>query len=209
MHLRRLGLWLAVLFGCAFAVPVSADTAEHRELGPHVHGHGTLNIAFEGGRVTLDLETPGTDLLGFEHEAKSDAEKAALTDVDAKLKAPLALFKFPSGAGCKVAEAKVDLDDDEAEDAKAGANATASKGAAGHNHADHDHGDHAHGPYATIGGEYELSCASLSAITSIEFDYFKIFPRAQSLTVNVVTPRAQSAFEVTRAKPILDLGKLM
>ena len=42
---------------------------DHRELGPHVHGHGTLNIAIEDKRVSMELEVPGMDIVGFEHAA--------------------------------------------------------------------------------------------------------------------------------------------
>ena len=35
---------------------------EHRELGPHVHGHGTLNIAIDDKTVSMELEVPGMDV---------------------------------------------------------------------------------------------------------------------------------------------------
>lgn len=183
----------------------AAGAEEHRELGPHEHGHGTLNIAFEGGRVTMELEAPGMDLLGFEHEARSDADKATLDKVTAALKNPLALFKMPPAAGCKVSDAKVEMGDDD--ETAAGKPAAADGKPAAQ--ADAHQGEHDHGPNDTIHGNYELSCASLAGITAIDFDYFKAFAGAKSLTVTIVTPRAQSAFEVSRDKPVLDLGKLM
>ena len=36
---------------------------EHRELGSHEHGRGTLNIAVEGNKVTMELEVPGAGKL--------------------------------------------------------------------------------------------------------------------------------------------------
>lgn len=202
MPLRRIGPAAAASAGLALglALATGAGADDHRQLGAHVHGHGTLDMAFEGGRVTLDLEAPGMDILGFEHAAQSEADKAALAAATARLRDPLALFKIPAAAGCKVAEAKVELGHD-ADDG--------DKDTADAHHDGHHDGHGEHGPYDTVGGEYELSCASLAGLTSIEFDYFKVFPSANSLTVNIVTPRAQSTFEVSRDKPVLDLGKLM
>ena len=46
-------------------------------------------------------------------------------------------------------------------------------------------------------------------MTAIEFGYFRAFAGAQKLDVNVITPKGQSKFEVTRAKPRLDLAGMM
>ena len=48
-----------------------------------------------------------------------------------------------------------------------------------------------------------------SSLTSITFDYFKTYPGAQKLTVNVVTAKAQNKYEVSRDKPELDLAGTM
>ncbi len=45
--------------------------------------------------------------------------------------------------------------------------------------------------------------------TTINFDYFALFAGAHDLTVNVVTAKGQSKYEVSRDKPTLDLGGIM
>ena len=50
---------------------------------------------------------------------------------------------------------------------------------------------------------YVLDCANPSALTSIEFDYFKVFAGAKALTVNVVSQKAQNTYEVTRDRSTL------
>jgi hypothetical protein len=87
-----------------------AARTTHRELGPHEHGRGTLNIAVEGNKISLELEVPGVDIVGFEHEAKSRNDKTTLEKAKQKLSAPLSLFKFPASAGCRVTEAKVEVE---------------------------------------------------------------------------------------------------
>ena len=82
----------------------------HRELGPHVHGHGTLNIAIEDKRVSMELEVPGMDIVGFEHAPSTDDQKAAVEKAKARLEKPLGVFSLPAAAGCTVAEAKVAIE---------------------------------------------------------------------------------------------------
>ena len=96
-----------LIIAAALAVSLPAIAAEeHRELGPHEHGHGKLNIAIEGNRVSMELEVPGADIVGFEHEASTPDQKAAVEKAKATLSDALAVFKLPAGAGCKLAEAQ-------------------------------------------------------------------------------------------------------
>jgi hypothetical protein len=194
----------------AFAVMALAATVsavayaeEHRELGPHVHGHGNLNIAVEDKRVSMELEVPGIDIVGFEHDATTDDQKAVVEKAKAQLAQPRAVFKLPAAAGCTVADAKVaveaehhhdgDADDDHDHDQAAGE--------------DHDHDEHeGHKEFHVT---YTLDCAKPASITAIDFDYFKLFRGAHDLTVNIVTAKAQNTYNVTRDAPSLDLAGIM
>jgi hypothetical protein len=190
------------ILGLALAVLPAAAEEEHRELGAHEHGHGTLDIAIEKTRVTMELETPGMDIVGFEHEAESKEQKAAVEKAVAQLADALSLFKMPASAGCKVAEAKVEIE-------------------TGHEHEDGDkdhakeeHGEHKGEKHEEKGhnefhATYALDCAKPAALTSIAFEYFKVFAGANAITVNVVTAKAQNKYEVSREKPVLDLGGMM
>ncbi len=91
------------------AIPTRGEEG-HRELGPHVHGHGTLNIAIEDKRVSMELEVPGMDIVGFEHAPSTDDQKAAVEKAKARLEKPLGVFSLPAAAGCTVAEAKVAIE---------------------------------------------------------------------------------------------------
>ena len=100
---------------------------EHGSLSAHEHGVGRLNAALDGQTLELELESPAMNLVGFEHAATSDADKAKVAAVRAQLEKPLALFNLPTAAGCVVASqelesplfgGKPDADDDHDEDAK-------------------------------------------------------------------------------------------
>jgi hypothetical protein len=194
---------VAVFAACTL-IAVRASAGEpHRELGPHQHGHGTLNIAIESGRVSMDLDVPGMDVVGFEHAPNSAEQKAAAQKAEDTLKQPLALFKVPAAAACKVADAKVAIEQEHGDNHHAEAdNSKAVSEAA--EHADDEH--EGHNDYNVT---YVLECSNPSALSSIEFDYFKAFAGAKALTVNVVSEKAQNTFEVTREKPVADLGGMM
>ena len=67
---------LLLVAGVGIAVPALIAQAQHRELGPHQHGHGTLNIAIEGGRVSMP-EIRSTISLGSSMRSRAaDASEA-------------------------------------------------------------------------------------------------------------------------------------
>jgi len=185
---------LLLVAGVGIAVPALIAQAQHRELGPHQHGHGTLNIAIEGGRVSMELDVPGADIVGFEHAATTKSQRDAVDKAKAQLAAPLSLFATPKSAACSVKEANVKIEGAEPKDA-------AAKPADNAKAAQHEHSD--------FNADYVLECTSIDKLTSIEFPYFRVFPAAEELEVNLVTQKGQSKFEVKRSKPRLSLaGKI-
>ena len=178
------------------AVVLLAATAaaqERRELGPHEHGHATLDVAVEGKRMTMMLNAPGADIVGFEHAAESDADRAALDAGMAALQDPLALFKLPSGAGCSLDDADVRQVFEAHEHEEAGHE---------EEHAEEHGGEATHSAFEA---EYALTCADPSAIESIDFAFFDRFPNAEEVGVNLVSERGQSSYEVARDEPRLAL----
>lgn len=188
----------------AVTVPIAVAAEEgHRELGAHVHGHGTLNIAIEEKRVSMELEAPGMDLVGFEHAATSDDQKAAVDKAKALLGKPLGVFVLPAAAGCTLASSDVAIEAEHHHDGDAGDHDHDAKDAADHD--DHD----AHSGHNQFHATYAFDCANPAELTAITFDYFKEFAGAQGLTVNVVSAKGQNKYEVSRDKPTLDLGGIM
>jgi hypothetical protein len=199
---------LAIGFGLAAA---GVAEAQQRQAGAHEHGRGTLNIAIEGTRLSMELEAPGADIVGFEHKAKTKKQKAAVEKAEKQLGAPQALFQLPAAAGCEFEASNVSLEGDEH----------------GHEHGgdakakDHDHAHEAKGKshghddatgeaeHSSFRAEYAFNCSAPANLTSIGFDYFKVFAGAQKLDVTVIGPKGQSRFEVSRARPRLDLGGMM
>jgi len=196
----RKTLWLisALAFAQTLAGSIDPAAAQERQLGAHEHGRGTLNMAVEGSRVSLELEAPGADIVGFEHSARTARQKAALKQAKQQLLAPQSLFKFPSAAGCVVAEASVDIESGEHEHEH-----EKEKGAEGNKAEAAEEG------HSNFHGQYAFNCKDPARITAIEFGYFQAFAGAQKLEVNVITPKGQTRFDVTRAKARIDLAGMM
>ena len=184
-----------ILFAGALCLGVSnaALADEHRELGPHEHGHGTLNIAIEGSLVKMELEVPGDDIVGFEHAPSTAEEKSLIDKAKATLAQPLALFTVPAAAKCVVKEANVKIQEEKHEPGEEPEKE--ADGTVAH-----------HNEFFVV---YAVSCGTISALKSLDFDYFKFFKNAQALTVNVITAAGQSKFEATREKPRVDLSGLI
>ncbi len=168
------------------AFPVLAE--EKRELGAHEHGHGALNIAVEGRSLLMELEVPGHDIVGFEHAAVSDADKAAVETGLAQLAKAGELFGLPAAAGCELVEVSAEVHGDEDHEAHEDHDHDAHKD-------DHDHDDHkgdheAHEEeegHSEFHAEYAFTCQKADNLTEIELTYFNVFPNAEELDVQVVT----------------------
>jgi hypothetical protein len=196
MRFKQHAFVFASLITC---VAFSASAEEQRQLGAHVHGHGHLNIAIEDKTVSIELEVPGADIVGFEREAATPKQKAAIEQAKAKLAAGLSLFTPTAAANCTQKSAKVSI--------------KTEHGGEHENHADggkpgakEEEKDRHHSEFHA---EYAFECASPARLTSMTFDYFKTFPNAQELDVSLISPKGQSSYEVKRDKPRLDLTGIM
>lgn len=200
--MKRILLTLATT---AIAAPLAAH--ETREMGAHVHGVSALNIAIEGNEVAMELRSPGADIVGFEYQAESDADKAAVATALAMLSDPLTLFVMPEAAGCTLTSAEAELDgaDHAAHDNGHGHD---EDHAEGHDHDnDHDHDAHeAEGGHSEFHAEYAITCSEPGALTQITFAWFDAFPNAREVAVQIVSDTGARSFEVERGDPVLRLG---
>ncbi|MBJ2264000.1 MAG: DUF2796 domain-containing protein [Pseudomonas sp.] len=164
---------------------------EHGSLDAHEHGVGRLNAVLDGKALELELESPAMNLVGFEHLATTDADKAKLAAARKQLEQPLVLFSLPKAAGCVVSSQELesplfgDKPDDDHD------HATDGKGAAAHDH-DHDH-DH-----SEIHAHYQFTCASPAALKNLDLaNIFKTFPATQKIQVQLIGPSGQQGVEAT------------
>lgn len=153
---------------CLLPLPALAH-----EPGAHVHGVAKLEVAVDAGTLTLSLESPLDNLLGFEHRPRNDREKAAVGAMADRLKAAAALFAPTPAAQCKIASVKLDSPVLEV-----------AKPSAGDGHADLD-------------AEFVFHCARPEALRDLEVWLFRDFPQLRRLDVQVAGPRGQTATRLT------------
>ncbi|MBT0627192.1 DUF2796 domain-containing protein [Pseudomonas fluorescens] len=169
---------------------------EHGSLGAHEHGVGRLNAVLDGQALELEFDSPAMNLVGFEHQASTPADKAKVAAARKSLENPLALFNVPKAAGCVLStqelnsplfgdKPEADHDDDDDDDD----HATDGKGAAAHEH-HHDHSEiHAH---------YQFTCATPTALSNLDLtQVFKTFPATQKIQVQLIGPSGQQGVEAT------------
>jgi hypothetical protein len=165
---------------------------EHGSLGAHEHGVARLNAALDGKNLELELESPAMNLVGFEHAASTDADKAKVAAARAQLEQPLALFSLPKAAGCVVAKQELESplfgDKPDADD---------------HDHDDDDHDEDAdghehHHEHSEIHAHYQFTCATPAALKNLDLgQVFKTFPATQKIQVQLIGPSGQQGVEAT------------
>ena len=197
-------LLTTALVTCLPALALAAEDG-HTELGAHEHGAGVFNVAIEGKTVSMELESPGADIVGFEHAAKSDKDKAAIEAAKATLKDLAKVVALPAAAGCKLAAAKVELH------SEGGDHDDHDHGKKAEKHDDHDHGKHAEeeGGHTEFHAEYQLNCSRPESLTGFSFAYFDTFQNARELEVSIAGPSGQKRLEATRDNNRVDLGGIM
>lgn len=160
----------------------------HDSLGAHEHGVASLNAALDGNVLELQLESPAMNLVGFEHAAKSDADKAKVAAAKRELEQPITLFALNSG-DCKTTEVELE---------------SPLFGEADHDH-DHDHDHHAHeGEHSDIHAHYRFECAKANELKQLDLaELFKRFPATEKIQVQLIGPNGQQGVELTPAQPRL------
>ncbi len=185
----------------ASAAALPAFAQETREMEAHIHGVSTLEFAVEGQIAEAMLKAPGMDLVGFEYDAKTDEDKAAVAAALTQLQDPAAVMVLPTEADCEAIEIEAHLaGEHESHDDHDGHNDD--------DHADHDdeHADHEEGSvHNEFLAHYHFSCAQPEALTQMTFSFFDTFTHAKEIEVTFVTDAGAGTAEATLDEPVVSL----
>lgn len=173
---RLLGMAALVVAGAAH-VTQAAQAAQ-----PHEHGVARLDVAVDAGRVSIELDTPLDNLLGFERAPRTDAERDKATALVARLRAADSLFRIDAAAGCTLL--KVDLVSAPLQLGNAAAGAAASPAASEH---------------SDLNAVFEFRCKNGTRAGFVEVGLFEAFAALKRIELQVVTPRGQ--LKATLRKP--------
>jgi hypothetical protein len=186
-----LALTLALLSPLSHAAAAEKPHA-HGSLAPHEHGTARLDIALEDKTLALDLDSPAMNLVGFEHAASTDADRAAIAKAREQLGQPLQLFNLPTAAGCSVT--RMDL--------QSPLFGNAAPEPAGHDHDDddhdHDEGAAGHHEHSDVDGHFQFQCEHPEALKGLDLGrFFNTFPATHKVLVQGVTANGQVGHEAT------------
>ena len=183
--IKRNLILILILVTCSLEASAAAQSA-------HVHGQGQVSMAIDQNLISMTLESPGADIVGFEHEARTAEEKTAVTEVLKQLSNPMFVIQLPESASCKVVQASSEVTSENGDDG----------------HADNeDHNEYESEAHGSFIAEYQLECANIAVIDFITFVYFGHFRNAQSLMVVLIDKNGQHRHKINRDIPILYLKK--
>lgn len=147
----------------------------------HVHGLAQLDIAVEAKKISIELQTPLDNLVGFERAPRTDSERKRADEAVARLRAGDQMFKFDAAAGCKLA------------------NVTLESPALGLGTAKPAAGEH-----AELHGSWEFDCADAAQAAQLEVGLFA-FNQLKRVQVQLVLPKTQLKRELKRPNGKLSL----
>lgn len=135
--------------------------------GAHQHGVAHLLLAVDGDTLSIRLESPLDNLLGFERAPRDARERAAADALLARLQGAHDLFIPTQAAGCSLTSAKVE--------------APVLQGRA------------AAGGHADLIAEWRYGCRAPEKLSGLRVLLFRHFQRLTRLEAVVAGPRGQRA----------------
>jgi hypothetical protein len=161
------------LYAALAALMSSPPIVCAHELGAHVHGVATLQVAVDEKTMTLNFSSPLDNLLGFEHVARDAKQKAAVKIMADSLNHADQLFIPTADAQCTLQSVKLDSLVLEPK----------------HHENENDHAD--------LDGEFIFACKQIGKLYNLEVKLFDTFPHLRQLKAEVATLKKQSAATLT------------
>jgi Protein of unknown function (DUF2796) len=158
----------------------------------HQHGVAALNVAVEGQRLTLELQSPLDNLVGFERAPRNAAERQAAAELLARLQGALGLFAPDAKAQCRLSSAEVSAP---LLQAKPPSTAGAKPPPAAPEQAEHD----------DLEATWVYVCAQAQQLRLLDVALFDAFKRLQRLDVQVAGEKGQSKATLVRPARVVKL----
>jgi hypothetical protein len=165
------------IFLISAAFTSSFASEKMRSHGAHVHGEAKLALAFENPNLGEgDLDVPAEAIIGFEHAAKTPAQKKQEADGLALLRKTISQFwAIPPAIGCEIFDVK----------------------------AEREPGD---GKHSDIEASFKIKCEQPIFGIKAKTQIFKTFPKIKKLTVSLVLPKSASEQKLSPEKTELEFS---
>ncbi|MCO4756826.1 MAG: DUF2796 domain-containing protein [Oceanospirillaceae bacterium] len=169
-------------------------------LAVHQHGVAELNLALDGKHLELELISPAANIIGFEHAARTDAEKQKVQQSIKKLQQAGQLFALTAAADCRLG--RVELASTTDTDEHSGEHDNDPEHHAGEHEHEHEHEhDEAGGDHSDLRVHYYYQCLQPKQLNGLDVLMFKAFPAIEKIHLQLITPQTQQGKLLTPDNP--------
>ena len=187
----------------------TSEASSVRSAQSHTHGDASLAMVLENAVITVELDTPLYNLLGFEHAAETAAQKAAVEKAETILSKGGPLFVFNSEAGCTIAAQTilVELEVDGHDDHEEGDHEEDGHHDDEHHDDDHDGEHEDEDTHKDANLQYKYTCSRPKALEHVTVNLFKHFENLTELDLVYLGPNTQKQVEINAGKTRIALNK--
>jgi hypothetical protein len=163
---------------------------EHREHGAHQHGVGTVGVAFEALKGKIEFKIPAESIIGFEHEAKKEADKKKQADALAKFESKISeMLVFDASLKCVLAKEKIEVvrEEEHKEEPKK------------------SHKHHKHAAHSDFVAHYNVTCEKSPAGTDLAVKMHSQFKKIKKIELQLIVDNLQKAQTITKDNTVVSL----
>ena len=193
-----------LLAAIALVPALSLAAGAPRQPGSHEHGAARLDVVLDESDLVIAMHTPASNVVGFEHRPRDDAERQALAANLERLRDGEQLFDLAADAQCRLESVEIDTP-------LAGHDGVHGSDEGRSDEAEHDHelDDHAQANgdddvrHADIDATWLFHCASPGALKSIGVGLFDVFSGFDAIDVQFVGPNGQAGARLTPTDAVI------
>lgn len=162
---------------------------QNTSLNAHLHGLSEITIAIDKQHLEIEIHSPASNIVGFEHSAITPSDIAKIKAAKTLLSQPQTLFVF-SGGNCNFIGQVIDFSSISPQRHTVNTNE--------HNHKHHDDDkqiktNHQADNHSEVSAYYRYQCHQASSISAIDINVFAPFPGIEKIQAMWITPSQQGA----------------
>ncbi len=167
---------------------------------PHVHGVAELWLVLDGTQLDIEFHSPAMNLLGFEHRAHTDIQRARVLAIQEQLADAELLFKFEPPT-CRLIGQTSDLSS-VASDGQQGTGADQHETHRHHGEEHfHDHAhDHEQTRHSNLQARYQFECVNPERLKQLRVAIPAAFTGVETLQTQWVINGRQGSAELNQSQ---------
>ncbi|SMF39547.1 Protein of unknown function [Alteromonadaceae bacterium Bs31] len=170
--------------------------AQHSQ-DAHTHGQAHVTLVFENRHLVVEMTTPAANMLGFEHQPRSDPQWKVHEKLNQKLQRPDELIVLQPA--CVLESSMVELPFKRPEHDKSHEQHLSQA-----HHHNHEQDGEAYAEHRDIYSRYEWLCEH-TAIPKLNFRYFNEYPDFKAISVLWIINGKQGMSELNKRTRTLEI----